>query len=188
MANMNYYEELDLRYPEIAIAQQDIDRCNPGIIKFSVPVLTPDLPQFPEYEEKVRQKNSNIVNKNKDEVEVSDIMKMNYIHAEIPKELCALAHCTYNVLDHPTSYITSPWPHASVNAKGTVLCAGSCCGGGNSINVQGTATLSHITGLIELCPVDEGEMYRFIRKPSKWLMMFIGGDINRPVVICRLPG
>lgn len=185
MADLNYYENLDLRYPEIAIALEDIDRCNPGVIKFSVPILGPDQPQFPEHEELVIQTNSNIVNKNKSEVEISNINIKNYISIEIPKELCALAHCTYNILDHP-SFINSP--EAYNTQKGTVLGAGLSCGGGNSIDVKGTAKLNHVTGLIELCPVDEGNDYRYIRKPSKWLIMFVGGDVNKPAVICRLPG
>lgn len=182
MSDLNYYENLDLKYPEIAIAQEDIDRCNPGIIKFSVPILGPDVPQFPEYKQKIIQTNSNIVNKNKSEVEVSDIMIYNYIKIDVPRELCALAHCTYNVLDHP-SHLVSPKPHAHNDQTGLVA-----PGSGGAINVTGYAKMNHVTGLIELCPVDEGDDYRYIRKPSKWLVMFIGGDVNKPVIICRLPG
>ena len=195
----NFYDNLDLRYPEIAIALEDIDRCNPGKIKFSVPILTPTMPQSSEHKEKIIQNKSALINKDKSAVEVSNIEFTNYIEIEVPKELCALAHCTYSILDHPTSYIDSP--DAYNKQSGTVRCEGCpgapgcdhCSGapgvqGGEYIDVHGTAKMNHITGLIELCPVDEGDNYRYIKKPSKWLVMFIGGDINRPAIICRLPG
>lgn len=208
----NFYETLDLRYPEIAIALEDIDRCNPGKIKFCIPILTPNMPQTPEYEEKVTLDKGSLINKDKGAVEVSNIEFTNYIEIEIPRELCALAHCTYNVLDHPNSYITSDDAYnkqegivrnegcpGCPGAPGSSGCSEGCsgcpgapgapgCESGNYIDVHGHAEMNHITGLVELCPVDEGDDYRYIRKFSKWLVMFIGGDINKPAVICRLPG
>lgn len=188
MAKQNYYEELDLRYPEIGIALETIDRCKPGIIKFSVPILTPHLPSTVIKSNQVRQDKSNIVNKDKSLVEVSNIDIANYIEIEIPKELCAMTHCRYKVLDGFLDTVDSKISPAHQVGSGSVSCNNTLCCGGSNIDVTGVVNgpehMETVTGELELCPIDE---YRYIEAPSKWLIMFIGGDINRPVVICKLP-
>ena len=39
----DYYGNVDLRYAEVGIAMQKIDRMNPGMVKFSIPTLTPGM-------------------------------------------------------------------------------------------------------------------------------------------------
>ena len=40
---LNFYENLDLKYPEVAISLQEINKEYPGVVKFSIPILTPSI-------------------------------------------------------------------------------------------------------------------------------------------------
>ena len=65
MAQNNYYDNLDLRYGEVGIAMQVIDRMCPGRVEFIIPVLTPNMRTNTKQVNKVIQKDkSNIQNDN----------------------------------------------------------------------------------------------------------------------------
>jgi len=77
----NFYEDLDLRYPEIAICLEDTDI---NIGKFFIPILTPTLSKSKPYLEK----NNNFYTKNlinKDDLNISQIYFSNYIELKLPK-------------------------------------------------------------------------------------------------------
>lgn len=57
-----------------------------------------------------------------------------------------------------------------------------------SVSVSGNITINNadtkttkITGTLKIRPKD-----RIIKAPSKWAVTFIGGDISKPRIICRL--
>lgn len=97
-AQQGYYDNLDLKYPEIGIAMQVIDRLQPGRVAFSIPVLTPNMNNTSKTSTKVIQRDkSNIQNDNRDAVDVSDIEVSNVLYIELPRELCALPGAYYDV-------------------------------------------------------------------------------------------
>lgn len=197
----NFYDNLDLKYPEIAIAMEQIDRINPGKIKFIIPVLTPNMSTSKLEETKIYQNSSNLQNSDtKPEVETLDAT--NYIKIKVPRELCAYVGGVFELLE------AQVWP-GKENAKdinsvlhvrdadttirnahqvgsGTVRGGGLPCGGGNRINVTGSVkgTMNFNNGIpkgyLNLMPVD-----RYIKKGSKWIVVFIGGDITKPKIISR---
>lgn len=116
----NFYDILDLKYPEIGIAMQEIDRQNPGTVKFIIPILTPMMDNSRIIEQKIYQVNSNLRNANKKQIEVEHLGLANYVNIRMPKEVC--------------------WT-----------------------------------------PYDE----RYIPIGSKWIIVFVGGDITKPRVVAR---
>ena len=58
----DFYDELDLKYPEIAICMEDIDRIHPMYKKFIIPVLTPNLDISSLIETPVPQSANNLQN------------------------------------------------------------------------------------------------------------------------------
>lgn len=114
----NFYDILDLKYPEIGIAMQDIDCSNPGTVKMIIPILTPNMDNSKLNQHTVYQNNTNhLKNKNKN-LDIKNIKISNYIEVPFPKEIC------YNV-----------------------------------------------DGVIE--------------KGSKWIIVFVGGDVTKPRPIAR---
>lgn len=204
MNTMNdFYDNLDLKYPEIAIAMQDIDRINPGLVKFIIPVLTPNMSTSKIEEKKIYQNSSNLQNsETKPEIETIDAA--NYVKIRVPRELCAYVGGVFQLLEAYT------WPgkenasdvdsvlnvrdanttikQARQIGSGTVRGGGLPCGGGNRINVSGTVSgiMAFNNGIpkgyFNLMPVD-----RYIKKGSKWIVVFIGGDITKPRIIARYP-
>ena len=184
MADSNYYDELDLKYIEIGICMDKIDRTKPGQLRFIVPVLTPDWSQSSIQEQKVPQRDkSNIQNEDPGSVEVSDIEIGNYVYIEIPRELCAQPDCEYYVEGflHLRGKFDS---YTSLSGSGSVI-------PGGSINVSGTlgSFVANDTDVVYdstlmAVPTDP---WRYIEPPSKWGIIFLGGDINMPRVLCRLP-
>lgn len=205
-SNMNdvtgFYDELDLKYPEIAIAMEDIDRINPGKVKFIIPVLTPNLPTNKISTQTVYQNSSNLQNA-ESKPEVTNLTMSNYVEIKVPKELCAFVGGCYEILE---SY---DWPEVetkgcdsilhvrdanmkTINANqvgyGSVSCNNAECCGGSSINVLGYVqgimkfTDGIPTGFLNLMPVD-----RYIKKGSKWIVVFVGGDVTKPRIIARYP-
>lgn len=127
MSNISdFYDKLDLRYPEIAIAIEDIYRPSPGRIKFIIPILTPIMDNSKIIEKTAYQTKYNLRNENKN-LEVNDIRITNYIEIPVPAEICQ----TYNNIIEP-----------------------------------------------DICEL-------IIPKGSKWIVVFIGGDITKPRVISR---
>lgn len=176
----NFYDELDLKYPEIAIAMQDIDRTNPGVVQFSIPILTPTMNNSTPTESTVHQTNSNIQN-GETQPEIDNIEVSNYVSIEVPKELCAFVGGWFDV--HGGSY------H---NATGTYSESGTLNGTGSigdtslgvSYNSSGTENVDYtnVQGAHDLWPQD-----RYIPKGSKWIVIFLGGDVTKPRIIARAP-
>lgn len=166
--NNDYYDSLDLKFAEIAVAMQDIDRTNPGRVKFTIPVMTPTMNNSSTSDSTVHQTATNIQNGDT-KPEVDNINVSNYMEIEVPKELCAFVGGEFEVLDGSWLKIT-----------GTQAGSGSVVEGG-SFSVTGIVNGS-VIGLLNLMPVD-----RYIPKGSKWAVMFIGGDITKPKIIARLP-
>lgn len=141
MADMtNFYEDLDLKYPEIAIAMQDIDKVNPGKVLFSIPILTPGSDTNKITEEKIRQDSRQLANKDMRPVDIQTITKTNYIEIEVPSELCCTFNDEFKIL------------HNNSNAN------------------------------VQIIPIN-----RYIPKGSKWIVVFLGGDVTNPRIIARCP-
>lgn len=77
----NFYDNLDLRYPEIAICLEDTDT---NIGKFFIPILTPTLNKTQAYYELDNAfDNRNI--ENRDDLRLSPVNISNYIELKLPK-------------------------------------------------------------------------------------------------------
>ena len=181
MAKSDYYDELDLRYPEIAICIDRIDRTNPGTLNFYIPVLTPNLDttSLQKKTETVHQNSSIIANEQS--VNISNIQIQNYIPITVPKELCAFVGGDFNVKNVE---------NMTVKHSGTVSISGSTDvagpGAHTHSSMAGTEDFSGeesvYTGILNSIPTDE---YRYIEPGSKWIVVFIGGDIGKPQLIGR---
>lgn len=190
MAEMDYYDNLDLKYPEIAICIDRIDRTNPGELRFYVPILTPDMQMDINnpIDTKIRQNSGNLVNK-MNKPEVGNIDLSNYIKIKLPRELCALFHGTWHWESIPEGKIEAeidywsdqkghiaghgvvgpPLPHSVLNATVTAQ------------HEEGyEESIGHYKGIVKMMPTD---YYRYIPPGSKWVVVFIGGDINKPCII-----
>lgn len=117
--NTNFYDTLDLKYPEIGVALQDINTSNPKNIKIAIPVLTPELQTKDIMKKNIKLNTSNLMNSYENMIETDDLELRNYMKLTIPSEVAT----------------------------------------------------------------SKGEDY--ILKGSKWLIMFIGGDITKPKVTAR---
>lgn len=180
----NFYDELDLRYIEIGIAMTRIDRINPGSVPFCIPILTPELNTSTMQDSKIVQRSkSNLDNENPDAIEVSDIETSNYVYITIPQELCAQPEAEYYVegVIHLQGYSDT---YSGLAGSGSVI-------EGGSINVSGTLSsfLARDTNVLQgsklfITPTED---WRYIPQYSKWALIFLGGDINKPRVLCRLP-
>lgn len=177
----DFYDELDLKYPEIGIAMQDIDRLNPGSVKFIIPVLTPNLNSSKISEQTAYQNDNNLKNANKN-LEITNLKISNYIEIKVPKELCAVSGGEYIITGGTLNYNTNAGSlTGKLSGIGSVWVEGS-----QGFSVDGSATGAinlgggKITGRINLTPVD-----RYIKKGSKWIIVFVGGDITKPQVISR---
>lgn len=214
MANENYYDNLDLKYPEIAIAIQSIDRMNPGKVKFVIPALTPDYSSTEEISKTIMQNKQNIQNYNKDLLTVGKISMVNYIEIYLPRELTVYLGQEYTLtgtieiegnsestatgaIAQTSSEGAINFSNATINANGTVddeggniNVTGSISGSNGTlsisgpitgtINLNGTGSYNITEGKITLTPTD-----RYIAKGSKWVVIFVAGDINKPQIIGR---
>ena len=198
----NFYDELDLKYPEIAIAMEDIDRVNPGKIKFSIPILTPSMDNNKTKENIERQNTANLMNADKKGLDIQNIQISNYIEIPIPSELCTLDAGTYEIIKG-TINILNATERVSGSANGNTSISGNISGTGSvsdyagiinvsgsvrgDMNISGFATSGianlsggEISGNISIIPTD-----RIIPAGSKWIVVFIGGDITKPRIIGR---
>lgn len=119
----DFYDKMDLKYPELAIAMDDIDRSNPGVIRFVIPVLTPLMNNNSPMSDVIRQTKSNLMNDTSIKLEVDTIKVTNTISIPVPQEVCNV----YNLDDSN----------------------------------------------------------RIIKSGSKWIVVFVGGDITKPRIISR---
>ena len=173
---------------EIGIAMKEIDLMFPGKIPFSIPVLTPTMPRSKPTTKKIIQSGkSNILTENAGAIDVSTIETTNAIYIEIPKELTCLPAPIYDI--DGTVNIEGP---GDITIKGSQEGSGVVSDPGGYINVNGTVDGTHdilikdghIWGTIK---TELNKKNRYIKKGSKWLICFIGGDTSMPRVICRLP-
>lgn len=84
----NFYDVLDLKYPEIGIAIQDINRSSPGNVKVIIPILTPNMDNTKIIDTKIHQDSKNLMNENKNNINIRSIEVKNYIEIPFPKEIC----------------------------------------------------------------------------------------------------
>lgn len=201
--NENYYAELDLRYPEIAYAQEAIFRPNPGTINFSIPALTG---VGGTHKDKAVQKNTNI--KNQDKPAIGNIQFNGIIPIKVPKELCCYMNYGYSFAKMNMEFIGEVSNgNIKANGKSTYLDTHTynldiASSGGPSHSHSGTVTIGG--GISEQRDFDidfkktstgsiaeaKGHMViscddPYIPKGSAWIVVFIGGDINKPVIIAR---
>ena len=181
MANSNFYDDLDLRYPEIAICIDRIDRTNPGVLNFYIPVLTPNLDttSLEKKVETVRQTSSTVANENS--VNIGNIEIQNYIQIYMPKELCAFVGGDFHVLNVDSMQYTSEG-HIKISGS-TDTRSGTHAHSTMSGSFDETESKqTFYKGILNIIPTDE---YRYIEKGSKWIVVFIGGNIGQPQIIGR---
>lgn len=178
----NFYDNLDLKYPEIAIALQDIDRTNPGLVKFSIPILTPNLDNSKIFTNKIYQNSSSLVNKNKGEFEVDDLILSNYVEIPVPREICCICDGIFYILRKDSILDVD---NADTEIQGRLAGSGSVVEGGSfsvagSVNGKMDFRSESLEGQINIMPKD-----RYIKEGSKWIVVFIGGDITKPRIVAR---
>ena len=193
MNNMtNFYDNMDLKYPEIAIAVDPIDRINPGNVRFIIPILTPDLNTDKVVENSVKQNTRNLMNENKN-LDIKDISISNYVEIPVPKELCA----NTDSLIITNGEISINIPQSAITSNGSISGSGDINLITNGLTILGLHDAEYsirgdisqhgsiygngeITGIIHTRPTDDT---RYIPAGSKWIVVFIGGDITKPRII-----
>lgn len=81
MKDFEFYQNLDLRYPELAICLED---SKDGVAKFFIPVLTPILDKDKPYDEKdININKLNILN-NSTAMEIDACISSNYLELHLP--------------------------------------------------------------------------------------------------------
>ena len=143
MGFKDFYNKIDLMYPELAINAEPIDRLNPGKCKFYIPVLMPYLSKTEISKKKEYFDNSEMLNVRPNLYDVGSIEITNYVELYVSKEL---------------------------------LCGGKC----QCFNY----TCEYCEEYIKGCNY---HVDRYIPKNSKWVVVFIGGDIDYPVITARIP-
>lgn len=187
----NFYDDLDLKYPEIAIAMEDIDRTKPGKVKFCIPVLTPNMDNEKMSENTEHQNASNLVNADKRGLDITNIQISNYIEIYVPPEFCALDGGEYEITSGTVNIVGG-----GIDINGYASISGSISGSGSvgveSIHVNGqvsgdetingtqSVNGASISGTITITPSN-----KIIPAGSKWIVVFIGGDITKPRIIGR---
>ena len=211
MSESNYYEKMSngsIMYPELAICIEEIDRQFPKkTYKFIIPALTPDMgSSLNEVNKEIRQQNTAIVNQDNN-IEIENVKMTNYIEIPLPRELLSYLGMDFDYtgttningsgkLSHTAEEYLKGTASISgdshLDANGSVIEGGSINVSGNgstsgdfSANVtsSGSITFSgngnfNINGKIRNNAID-----RYIEKNSEWIVMFIGGDINKPRII-----
>lgn len=197
MSNESYYtgEEIDLRYPELAYNKKPIFRPNPGVIPFYIPALYPYLAGGSKPKtDVVKQNNNGLLNK--DKPNISNVNISNCINITVPREVCSYLdqkHKVVGFLNHK-GVINGPVT-LDGNLSGTFSANMSHPAGGgphdgsatiSSMNISATLNGSGVTYKAD-CTGDL-TFYAYdntIPKDTAWVVMFIGGDINKPVIIGR---
>lgn len=156
----SFYDDLDLKYPEIAICIERIDRLNPGNPKFIIPVLTPNMSIDTESSQSIHQNTSNLRNGDVNP-EITDITMNNYMQIPLPKELCG---------NYDSKFLQT----VRFLADTTLSCSGgseSCHG---TLNKTFNTLYQILSGITSS---------RYIKKGSKWIVVFVGGDVTKPRII-----
>jgi hypothetical protein len=160
----SFYDELDLKYPEIAICVERIDRLNPGNPKFIIPVLTPNMSIDNESSQSIRQNTSNLRNGDISP-EITDITMSNYMKIPLPKELCG---------NYDSKFLQA----VRFLIDTTISCSSSNSEDYHSCN--GTLNKKFNTLYQVLINMTSS---RYIKKGSKWIVVFVGGDVTKPRII-----
>lgn len=156
----SFYDELDLKYPEIAICIERIDRLNPGSPKFVIPVLTPNMSIDTESSQSIHQNTSNLRNSDVNP-EITDIIMNNYMQIPLPKELCG-------------NYDSKFLQCVRFLADTTLSCSSSSENCHGTLNKKFNTLYEILSGMTSS---------RYIEKGSKWIVVFVGGDITKPRII-----
>ena len=227
-----YYDDLDLKYPELAIAMDIIDITNPGKIRFSIPVLTPNMNRDIPQDDVEHQTNSDIINADRSSISIQNITMSNYMKIEVPAEVCGKLGGSYWISESdadvkgklsalvpkyiPSTALKVPGldkykvKPSSVNVdwksdKVHYSANGLVSDPGGVIDVVGTVeeghhfemsgedavlTLDTTTEKNEIVKISHIPLKimptpdrRYIKKKSKWIVLFIGGDVSKPKII-----
>lgn len=182
---------IDLRYMEIGICLDKIDRMKPGIHPFCIPILTPEMSKTEVTKEKwVQTGKKNIETANKGSVEYSNITVSNNVMIEIPRELVALPYPIYHidgVVDVYSKDGDITIQNSYMRGDGWITHPGGSFGV-NGVTKGHIADIKvrnmHMKGIVTTRLHD---CNRYIPKLSKWLIAFVGGDSSMPRVVCHLP-
>lgn len=177
--NFNFYDNLDLKYPEIGIAIQDIDRQNPGLVKFIIPILTPNMDNSKKIDSTIYQNSQNLKNSKKN-IEIESIKICNYINIPIPKELCSLTQSFYPIsfdIKMYTSY------EEAMRDKDKLLGSGYADSFGLKMYTSYEDAMNDNNSGDIFYPSITENPNRYIKSGSKWIIVFVGGDITKPRVI-----
>lgn len=179
----NFYDELELHDTEIAIAMDDIDRTKPENIKFIIPVLTPYMDNSKISNNIIHQNKENLMNADSSSIEINNLENTNYFTTSIPKELCTISDGEFEIIEGELNSINDINSQSgSLSMSGSISEEIGCISVSGSINMNNAdAKATKISGTLKIRPKD-----RIIKAPSKWAVTFIGGDISKPRIICRL--
>lgn len=84
MKHFDFYQELDLRYPELAICLEDaVDK----VAKFYIPILTPILDKDEPYEITDINVNTNNILNDSSSMEIGACTSSNYLELVVPDNL-----------------------------------------------------------------------------------------------------
>ena len=131
--------------------------------------------------ETVHQNSSNIANENGPNIE--NVKIQNYIEIYLPKELCAFVGGDFEVVNKGYMEVRSDGRitiSGSTGTGGGMTHSHSTLSGGGLYTINGAETT--YKGVLNSIPTDQ---YRYIEKGSKWIVVFIGGDISKPQIIGR---
>lgn len=180
----NFYDELDLKYPEIAIAMEKIDRLNPGVVQFSIPILTPNMDNSKITNNTIHQNSLNLKNKDKKNFEIENINVSNFIQIKVPKSLCVpesfdivIEDCDLNVfkaIDNGSKINVSLHQIDKFDSSRYSIT--------NISNSTTNMNITKVSGEVRYTLTAED---RYIDAGSKWIVVFIGGDITKPQIIGR---
>lgn len=183
---MGYYDggEIDLRYPEIAIALEDIFRPNPGTIKFNIPILTQRFSADKAKTETKPLQSSNLLNENKN-IGINNSTSINYIEIKVPRELTAYLNGKFkveeemdNVIESENSFYDNSHTYSTESSGGDSHSHSFDIGGQGFNEERHGKSHTKSKGLEEIWAIDHT-----IKAGSKWIVVFIGGDINNPRII-----
>lgn len=160
----SFYDELDLKYPEIAICIERIDRLNPGNPKFIIPVLTPNMSIDTESTKSIRQNTSNLRNGDISP-EIADITMSNYMKIPLPKELCG-------------NYDSKFLQYVRFLADAKIECINDSDNNSYHCNNFLNKTIINLYEILSTITSS-----RYIKKGSKWIVVFVGGDVTKPRII-----
>lgn len=197
---------MQINTAEIAIAKQPIFRPNPGIVKFYIPSLMENSSGEAKNNQPIIQRNTSIVNNDKSNINISSVTTSNYIDIYLPRELTGYIDGAFDTsgLLYMDSNTTAPTNlqlegQLSLNLDGsteesggddhshplknTLMSTSQPWNFSGNIKSQNNILLSKAQpSFVNLQAQDNT-----IPINSKWIVIFVGGDIRYPVIIARCP-